>query len=141
MNLNKVPVHLQTGSSSSSSSDGSSRHPILRELDQLGAYGMTALGWNPDVMAHIHERIIPDLLPGHETITPAKNVRFFKCEGQVESGILCDDQRFSHHADNTCRDRWYRDASNPGWYVPCSMCIVHGPLLCFVLELKALVNV
>jgi hypothetical protein len=120
MHLNNVPEHLQKFSSSS---DGSSRHPILRELDQLGAYGMTALGWNSDVMAHIHENVIPDLLPGEEKITPAKNVRFFKCEGQVESGLLCEDERFSDHPDNTCRNRWYRDASNPGWYtyVPCSM--------------------
>jgi hypothetical protein len=54
MNLNDVPMHVQDGSS-----DGSSRHPILRELDQLGAHGLTALGWNPAVMARIHD-IIPD---------------------------------------------------------------------------------
>jgi hypothetical protein len=112
MNLNDVPSYVQGGSSDS--------HPILQELDELGANGLTALGFNPDVMAHIHKNIIPDatdLLPGEEDKTTPANVRLFKCGGQMESGLLCEDERFSHHGDKACRNRWYRDKSNPGWYV------------------------
>jgi hypothetical protein len=104
---------------SSHRTDTSTSHPILQELDQLGAHGLSALGWNPAVMARIHEHIIPDaanLLPGKEKSTPT-NVRFFKCEGKVEAGPVCEDERFSQHADKACRNRWYRHASNPGWYV------------------------
>jgi hypothetical protein len=111
MNLNDETVYVQGGSSDS--------HPILQELDQLGANGLTALGYNPDVMRHIHKNIIPDatdLLPGEDNTTPA-NVRFFKCDGQVESGLPCEDEKFSHHADQACHNRLNRDASHPGWYV------------------------
>jgi hypothetical protein len=92
--------------------------PILQELDELGANGLTALGFNPDVMAHIHKNIITDatdFLPGEEDKSTPANVRLFKCGGQVESGLLCEDERFSHHDDKASRNRWYRDESNPGW--------------------------
>jgi hypothetical protein len=48
-------------------------------------------------MEHIHKNIIPDatdLLPGDDDKTTPANVRLFKCGGQVESGLLCEDERF-----------------------------------------------